>query len=191
VVVVPQLKPLLLGAAMCAVCAGQSADNSAPQTSEKMTSIIRAGLPAYEPKPAAPKNTGTNAAAQAGAPDSPVPAGVVRMRPFLTLEQRLPSTEVILTEKGKADMAMDKYIGDRYGLNRGVLNRYTIAELWKKIPVLGLIPFGGPPGSTSNQEIALTQYDSDQLKESLEELRQLNAISSMEKPPDVSGKPSD
>jgi hypothetical protein len=73
---------------------------------------------------------------------------------FYTWKSKIPDEDQILTFKGKAEIAMDRYLGPSDGLDRGVLNRYSLAQLWKKIPILGALDFVGTPGEMSNEDRA-------------------------------------
>jgi hypothetical protein len=115
-------------------------------TSPELSAMIAAGLPKYAPpapRPAAPPPA---------AGDSPwgkpilLPQVVVRTR-------KLPSAGEVT---GTAwEPLLEKNLGSRDGLDRGVLNRYTLGELWQKIPLLNLLNFIGTSGSMSNEQRAL------------------------------------
>lgn len=163
-----------LGLALWAGAAALGADDPTP-TPLDLSAMIRAGLPAFVPKP-----TPTPGKAPApSAPASPAASaepGVVRMSPYVTRERRLPPDESFLTKAGRADYAMDRYMGSASGLSRGVLNRYTLPEIWKKIPLLGVLPFTGPPGTKTNEDRSMDQLLVDELTESTDELANLNSF---------------
>jgi len=107
--------------------------------------MITALLPKYDP---------TQHAASVNACPVVAPSDIVTLPTVIVSPPRLPSSDEILSQKGRAEALMDKYLGARDGLDRGILNRITLAELWGKIPILRLINFIGPPGSMSNEERA-------------------------------------
>ena len=163
-----------LGLALWAGAVALVADEPTP-TPVDNSAMIRAGLPAYVPKPTPTPGKRPTPAAQA-APGTPADPALVRMSPYVARERRLPPDESFLTKAGRADYAMDRYMGSAYGLNRAVLNRYTLPDLWKKIPLLGVLPFVGPPGTKTNEDRSMDQLIPDELVESSAELASLNSF---------------
>jgi hypothetical protein len=121
-------------------------------TSGYILSEIAAGLPRFNapPKAANVVAAGTKADGRA----SPATPGTELMPAFVVRDDKLPDEEQILTYKGRAKIAMDKYLGPSDGLDRGVLNSFTLVQLWKKIPILGGLPFAGTPAFMTNEERA-------------------------------------
>jgi hypothetical protein len=101
--------------------------------SSQIRSEISEGLPKFNPRPV-DLNPGSNQNAAA--------LNITTLPMFLVRETRIPSDTKILTYKGRTRILMDKYMGPSDGIDRGVLNRVTISQLWGKIPILGRIPFG-------------------------------------------------
>lgn len=139
--------PWIITLAVGLQAAGQGAP---PPASENVRQAILAGLPKYDPTPAVPAEA------------SPVMArareatGDITSLPAVTVSDTLiPTERTILTNKGNAERLIDRYLGPADGLDRSVLNRFTLAELWKKIPLIGGLPFVGTPGSMTNVERAL------------------------------------
>jgi len=168
------LAPARVGLSLWAGAVAFGADGPTP-TPVDVSALIRAGLPAYVPKPTPTPGKATAPAAPADRDPATDPS-VVRMSPYVTRERRLPPDESFLTKTGRADYAMDRYMGSATGLNRGVLNRYTLPNLWKKIPVLGSLPFVGPPGTKTNEDRSMDQLLPDELAESTAELASLNSF---------------
>jgi hypothetical protein len=121
-------------------------------TSRYILSEITAGLPRFTASSNASNvvagGTNNDGKAFAATPGTELlPALIVR-------DAKVPSPEQILTYEGRAKIAMDEYLGD--GLDRGVLNRFTLKQLWMKIPILRSLPieFVGTPARMSNEERA-------------------------------------
>jgi hypothetical protein len=126
---------------------------SSGATSSYILSAIAAGLPKYNASAPefglAPEETNL-----AGRAFPPKP-GVASLPAFIVRDARIPTRDQILTPKARAEITMDKYLGPSDGLDRGVLNRITLVQLWKKIPILGVLDFVGTPGQMSNEDRAL------------------------------------
>ena len=118
-----------------------------------MRAAISAGLPKYEPKKAPVRSTASPIVAASKREGSS--AEVTSMPEFTVRESKLPTTEKVLTYKGRTKILMDEFMGDSDGMDRGVLNRYTLAQLWAKIPILGRLPFIGTAFNMSVGERAL------------------------------------
>jgi len=121
-----------------------------PAASPEIAAQIRAALPTYGEvdKPASPPPV-QEAAAEPQMPH-PIPRlhGINGDRQF-----RPPNGLEVLTDKGRQELAMDTYLGKKDGLDRGLLNRWTLPELWAKIPVLKYLPL--PIPAITNEERAL------------------------------------
>jgi hypothetical protein len=133
--------------------AGATEDDPHP-TSAYIMSAISSGLPKFDPAKsevlAAAAQTAASAPKQAG-----TPAGVTIMPAYTITEAKLPTTRQAMTYKGWTQPLVDKYLGPSDGIDRGVLNRYTLAQLWAKIPILGKLPFIGTAVSMSQSDRAL------------------------------------
>ncbi len=161
---------LLALAALFATQAAAVASDGAPQSSGEISAMIKAGLPVFESKP---EDLKVDKSALAEKPKALAefapPSGVVRMSPYVMREKKPLTDDVILNSKGVTFEAMDKYLGSTDGWDRGFLNAYTLPELWSKVPLLGMIPFAGPPGTVTNEERALRLYRADRRAELLKE----------------------
>ncbi|HEY1764640.1 MAG TPA: hypothetical protein VGF85_06930, partial [Opitutaceae bacterium] len=75
---------------------------------------------------------------------------------FIVRDPKVPTEDQILTPMGKAKIEMDKYLGPSDSIDRGVLNHYTLTQLWMKIPILRALPieFVGTPVRMSNEDRA-------------------------------------
>jgi hypothetical protein len=124
-------------------------------TSSYISSVIAAGLPKYDPLPKTIDlaTAGTNFD---GSANHTTP-GITLLPAFIVRDTKIPNEDQILTSKAKAKIAMDKYLGPSDGLDRGLLNRYTLKQLWMKIPMLRAFPieFVGTPVRMSNEDRAL------------------------------------
>lgn len=121
--------------------------------SSYISSAIMAGLPKYDPSPRA-IDLAASGARPAGSQIQATP-GVSLLPAYIVRDAKIPDEEHILTYKGRATIAMNKYLGPSDGLDRGVLNRYTLTQLWQKIPILGALPFVGTIGGMSNEDRGL------------------------------------
>jgi hypothetical protein len=120
-------------------------DHNATSITNDISAAIAAGLPGYKPSPKA-----TDIAVAGQKPDQPT-AGITSMSEFIVRDTKIPSEDQVLTYEAKAEIAMNKYLGPSDGLDRGVLNRYTLSQLWQKIPLIGGLPFVGTPVHMSNE----------------------------------------
>ncbi len=136
-----------------AVSIVRAGDNDTHLASLYMRAAISAGLPRYEPKRAPASSTASPIMAASKREGSS--AEVTSMPEYTVRESKLPTTEKVLTYKGRTKILMDEYMGDSDGIDRGVLNRYTLAQLWAKIPILGKLPFIGTAFNMSVEERAL------------------------------------
>lgn len=146
----PLCKLALFGAFLSGGAYARSAGDDGHATSSYMLSAISAGLPKFNPaesqdSPAAGSPAAVNA----------VTAGVTAMAAFTITEKKLPRAREIVTYKGWTEPLVDKYMGPSDGFDRGVLNRFTLAQLWSKIPILGKLPFVGTAAQMSVSERAL------------------------------------
>jgi len=147
------LKSILFGSAILAAGENVTGEEDSHASSPDLAAAISSGLPKYVPKkgePSGPKDKDSHVLPKAGAADP-----TISVLPTMTVtETRLPTDERILTYEGKAEKVVAAYMGDSDGLDRGVLNRFTLRQLWQKIPLLGRLPFVGTPGSMTNEERA-------------------------------------
>ena len=124
-------------------------DRETGPTSSYISSEIAAGLPRFDPSYKALTTPDTKTTSNGKAVQTA--SGIESMPAFIVRDAKIPNAEQILTYKGAADIAMNKYLGPSDGLDRGVLNRYTLSQLWQKIPILGALPFVGTPARMSNE----------------------------------------
>ena len=146
-------KSLLFGSAILAAGDIIAGEDDSRASSAELSAAISAGLPKF-----APKEGETTKAPEKG---SPVLSRTVTSDPTISVlppmtvtESKLPADDQFLTYEGKASKVMAAYMGDSDGLDRGFLNRFTLRQLWKKIPILGRLPFVGTPGSMTNEQRA-------------------------------------
>jgi hypothetical protein len=144
----------VISAAATAAVSATAAEGDERQSSPHILEAISSGLPRFEVKDAP-----VNPAAPHAAPARQKPAvGEVTSLPAFTVrESKMQREEKFLTYKARTKILMDAYMGDSDGLDRGVLNRFTLAQLWKKIPVLSMLPieFVGTDFHMSAEERAL------------------------------------
>jgi hypothetical protein len=104
----------------------------------------------------------------------------VRLPQYLVREPKLPSRDEVTSRRSLEQMAMQKYLGDETGLYR-VMNMFSPAALWQKIPVLGknsrfmIGRFSGPgsgpaSGEYTNEDQAMARYEADKKRERMENL---------------------
>jgi hypothetical protein len=140
---------------IAAGCADAAEDDAPHATSSYLMSAITEGLPKFDP---AKSEVIAATAAKQPAPDpkqAGAPAGVTVMPAYTITEAKLPRERQIMTYKGWTEPLVDKYLGPADGIDRGVLNRLTLAQLWAKIPILGKLPFVGTAVTMSQSERAL------------------------------------
>jgi hypothetical protein len=148
------LQLALSGAALLLANSADAADDDVHATSSYMMTAITDGLPKFDPAKSEVAEAATAAAAPA--PKAPsAPAGVTLMPAYTIREAKPPQERQIITYKGWTEPLVDKYMGPSDGIDRGVLNRFTLAQLWAKIPILGKLPFIGTPVSMTISERAL------------------------------------
>ena len=149
----------------------------APVKTDSAASMIKAGLPAFEVKPDAIAISATEPLRRLSDPAELAPStGVVRMSPYVTLEKKVLTSEAVMSDKGLEFFAMDKFIGDIDGLDRGFLNVVTLRGLWSRIPVLNLVDFAGE----TNEERAMRLYRLNRKSEILKEKQDFDALSKSE-----------
>ena len=62
--------------------------------------------------------------------------GIIRLPTYVVREPRPISSADVMTEQGRSDALVKRYVGEPTGLDL-MLNKYTFNTLWKKIPLLG------------------------------------------------------
>lgn len=129
--------------------------------SSHIASAIADGLPKFSPVPADPMASPPAAFTESRNAIVHLPAYIVR-------EKRPPSPEDMLTAKGWEEDAAERYLGPKDGLDRS-LNEVSLLDLWKRIPVLGKIPFV-PFGSMTNGQRAQFLYERVEAKRRWAEL---------------------
>jgi hypothetical protein len=111
-----------------------------------ISAAIAAGLPKFEPLPRA------SSTAAAATKHEEATTGITSLSAYIVRDSKIPTEDQILTYEARADITMNKYLGPSDGLDRGILNRYTLQQLWQKIPLLGTLPFVGTPAHMSNED---------------------------------------
>jgi hypothetical protein len=143
---------------------------SEPAAAERAVSphvaeLLAASIPKFRPPaPAEKKSEPAEPTNHEG--DKPA-NGIVRLPRYVVRESALPTPLEVMTKRELEHYAMDRYLGPEDGFDRGFLNLFTIAGLWKKIPVLGQFPF---VGSETNEDRALRLFDIAERKRKMEEL---------------------
>lgn len=84
-------------------------------------------------------------------------ADIVRLTPFVVTGRYIPPPSVV--DPGAASQAIQrKRLGSAYGLDRAVLNRFTIADFWRKIPILGKrVSLAGSTSLTNSQRAGMLE----------------------------------
>ena len=137
--------------------------------SVRAAKMLAAGLPKAEtPEPA----DGIAAPGPAARGEREQPANtIVHLPPYLVREPRVPTSEDVRTPRGLEVYAMNKYLGAPDGFSRAVLNRFTIADAWKRVPVLGRYPWFSSPEKT-----AVAMYYDDEHRKKMADLVGLLSI---------------
>ena len=137
--------------------------------SPRVAEILTAAAPKYEPPVSTPTGSETGTVAQSPASrvrlersDASVPANtIIRLPEYVVTERKprpLPKYEEVISRRELEKLAMLEFLGPEDGFDRGFLNLFTVAGLWKKIPVLGQIPLAG---FMTNEERAMAMYRAD------------------------------
>lgn len=121
---------------------------------------------------ALPKAAPAAALAPSGESQAPADPSVVTMPNYVVQESKLPKASEVMSDRAVAEFAMNRYLGSKDGLDRGFLNRVTIPELWKKIPIIGKIL---PPliPSVTNEQRAMMYYYQDMRVQQMNDLLDL------------------
>jgi len=145
--------------AIFSVGGGAGADETR-LVSPEISAAILAGLPKFDLKRTAGNGSADGIHQKPGGVDGTAPAfAIVRLPDFVVRGlKELPADDEVLTRKGEEATAMDEYLGDAHGFDRDVLNRFTLTQLWQKIPMLGVLPFVGVRGQVSTRERAMQMY---------------------------------
>jgi hypothetical protein len=139
---------LAFGAALLATSSAVGADaevqaNSTRNVSPRLAEILASTLPHYESPPVPTTAATTPQGFSVLLNPSPADldtSSVVRMSDFIVGGQKLPPPTDVMSKPALERYAMRKYLGEEQGLNRA-LNMFTVDALWRKIPVLGKVPF--------------------------------------------------
>jgi len=139
------------------------------KVSEHVAELLAASTPHVDPIKPKPveKNSGPLAP---GVADKPA-YDIVRLPNFVVREPRVPSVEDVRTPRGLEVYAMNKYLGAPNSFSRAVLNRFTIADAWKHVPILGRYPWFSSPEAT-----AVDMYYDDEVRKKMADLYGLLAI---------------
>lgn len=121
--------------------------------SPRVASLLAAAAPKFQP-PDTPPPSPSPILRRAGQEESE--RDIVLLPRFIVRDRALPPPEVA-DKRAFERKIMDQYLGPRNGVDRGVLNVITIAQIWKKIPILGAIS-PAPFNSISNEERATIHY---------------------------------
>jgi hypothetical protein len=148
--------------------AAPSAPTSAtePNASPKLAKLFAGAPPKFDP----PKSDSAASVRETAPIATETPRnGIVRLPTYIVRgDTRLPDEYQILTPKGRdAAMAL-RYMGPQNQLDHA-LNAFTLADLWKSIPVLGKVPFVPFDSKTYNERAALI-YERPELKRRINEL---------------------
>lgn len=147
--------------------AQQAPKVASPVASPRVIHMLSAATPKFVP------DKKSDASAARARVEHDVPAnGIVRLAPYIVRELPLPKREEVMTPSELEKMAMQRYLGDEDGLDRGVLNLFTVKSLWKKLPVLGRYPL---VGFSTNEERAMAIYRDEKAKEESAKLEGLYA----------------
>jgi hypothetical protein len=139
--------------------------------STRAAEMLSAAVPKYAANPvAAPAPA---AAIPRVAPPEKPANQIVHLPGVIVRERRPPAREEILSDAELAKIGMNRYIGPYDGLDRGVLNLFTVKSLWKKIPVLGRYEL---LGFETNEERGLRLYKAAKQQEEFENLYGLLSI---------------
>jgi hypothetical protein len=130
------MRPTNVFLCLCGVAFAAAVRASDSSTSPEMFANMAAGLPKFDPTPQAPKSD------------------AIMLPKVVVHSSSLPSAAKALEQEERTEELLERNLGSRDGLDRGVLNRFTIAELWKRIPFLNVIPFVGTVCSMSNEQRA-------------------------------------
>lgn len=133
--------------------------------STHVAELLAASTPKFQPlaeKPAA--------ATTPDAANKQLANNIVRLPRFVVSEPKetkLPTRLELLPKKELEHYAMDHYLGPEDGLDRGVLNLFTVKWLWKKIPLVGGFPL---VGFETNEERGMRVYGEAERKRKMDEL---------------------
>ena len=164
-------------AGMVAACclAPMEAIEDGHVVSPGLSAAIADGLPKFDP---APKLTDVSLTAVPPAQSESSSLDAVWMPEYVVRESKPLNEDQLLLITGKANIAMNRYLGDTNSLDRGILNHFTFPELWSEIPVLKFLPC--PLPGLTNQQRALARYREDErlsLKDDLISLESLDRSS--------------
>lgn len=140
--------------------------------SPRIAEVLRATLPSYD-------DAVRQQTAPPKAPPNPIVAletdpGVASLPTYVVNEGRLPTAAQVMSRRAIEEVAMNRYLGPKDGLDRGLLNAVTLKQLWQKIPVLGKLPL--PIPNVSNEERAMQRYYDDLRVEQKKDLMELSTL---------------
>lgn len=138
------------------------------KTSPRVSALLSAATPRYDPAAAAREAEEARRRLEL---QRVTPANeIVRLAPYIVREPKLPKPEEVMSPRALETLAMQRYLGNEDGLDRGVLNLFTVKSLWKKLPVLGRYPL---LGFATNEERAIAIYRAEKQAEEMETMRSL------------------
>lgn len=137
--------------------------------SPRVSALLSAATPKFTAeKPEKPVEAASAARARLA---EDVPAnGIVRLPSYIVRDRRPPKPEEVMVPRDVEKLAMQRYLGEEDGIDRGFLNLFTVKSLWKKIPVLGGYQL---EGFATNEERAMEIYRIEKKKEEAEKYRGL------------------
>jgi hypothetical protein len=172
--------PIQLVAPLIGVCVLTSsgmlaAKDSAPASrreraiSPRVAEIFSAVAPKFEPSATVGREGEVAMPNPGSAPRPKVEPGanparantIIRLPEYLVQERKprpLPKPEEIMSPRELEKLAMQEFLGPEDGFDRGFLNLFTVADLWKKIPLLGKFPLAV---FETNEERAMRMYRAD------------------------------
>ena len=139
-------------------------------TSPQIAAEITAGLPGFGEVKKAPDK-----------PVAPDPSAMEMAAHIKRLPQQHfqpPHGEEVLTQTGKADAAMNQYLGKADGFDRGFLNRYNLPAIWASIPLLKYLPC--PLPGISNEQRALDIKSDLDFHQALQDEGEFSSLGKME-----------
>jgi hypothetical protein len=158
--VVRRIHLLVLGLAGTSLHGIVVAEDPPRLISSPLSMTDTAGLQKFDPMQASGSKSGqTEVRPSKAISDLAQSDGVIQLPTFEARAPRLLTEDEVLTDKGRAELAMNRYLGPADGIDRGLLNAFTLPGLWKKIPVLGRIPC--LLGGMTNETRAMQLYKQD------------------------------
>lgn len=160
--------------------AAESSTRASRVVSPHVARMLADASSRYQPEPA--RSVADAAKAEPASEEVRPANSIVRLPDYLVRSRRLPAAEEVMTRAELEKVAMQKYLGDETSLDR-VLNMFSIAGLWAKLPIVGRYPFivgqysgrnaGWAVGPRTNEQRAYDRYDTEQRAQRMAELQGL------------------